>query len=141
MHAAFTRNPRHGISMLAYARSLRLIGVDQLHIGTSVGKMEGPVEEIIDIRNALNEEYYNIKTVFPVCSGGLHPGLVPDLMGILGRDIIIQMGGGIHGHPGGTVEGAIAARDAIEATVRGALLEEYAEEHVELKEALEHWVK
>ena len=141
MHAAFTRNPLHGISMLAYARSLRLIGVDQLHIGTAVGKMEGPADELIDIRNSLIDECYNIKTVFPVCSGGLHPGLVPDLLGILGRDMIIQMGGGIHGHPGGTVEGANAARQAIEATVKGISLEEYSEDHVELKEALEHWEK
>jgi ribulose-bisphosphate carboxylase large chain len=139
MHAAFTRNPKHGISMLAYARSLRLIGVDQLHIGTAVGKMEGPAQDVIAIKDAMKEDLYNIKTVFPVCSGGLHPGLVPDLIEILGTDIIIQMGGGIHGHPGGTVAGARAARGAVEAVLKGISLEEYAEDHEELKEALEKW--
>jgi ribulose-bisphosphate carboxylase large chain len=141
MHAAFTRNPKHGISMLAYARSLRLVGVDQLHIGTAVGKMEGPEAEVVAIKNAMIEDCFNIKTVFPVCSGGLHPGMVPDLMRILGKDIIIQMGGGIHGHPGGTVEGAAAAREAVEAVMKGSTLEEYAEDHQELKEALERWAK
>ena len=34
MHAAFTRNPRHGISMFVLAKLLRIIGVDQLHVGT-----------------------------------------------------------------------------------------------------------
>ena len=139
MHAAFTRNPKHGISMLAYARSLRLVGVDQLHIGTAVGKMEGPAEDVIAIKDAMKEELCNIKTVFPVCSGGLYPGLVPELIEILGTDIIIQMGGGIHGHPGGTMEGARAAREAVEAVTKGISLEEYAEDHEELKEALEKW--
>jgi ribulose-bisphosphate carboxylase large chain len=140
MHAAFTRNPKHGISMLAYARSLRLVGVDQLHIGTAVGKMEGPAKDVIAIKDAMIADMSNTKSVFPVCSGGLHPGMVADLMGILGKDIIIQMGGGIHGHPQGTVEGARAAREAVEAVMKGISLEEYAEDHEALKEALEKWV-
>ena len=139
MHAAFTRNPKHGISMLAYARSLRLVGVDQLHIGTAVGKMEGPAKDVIAIRDAMIQDMGNTKSVFSVCSGGLHPGLVADLMGILGKDIIIQMGGGIHGHPQGTVEGARAAREAVEAVMKGISLEEYSEDHEALKEALEKW--
>lgn len=139
MHAAFTRNPRHGMTMIAYAKALRLVGVDQLHIGTAVGKMEGPAKDVIAIRDAMLEEQGNTKTVFPVCSGGLHPGMVSDLMGILGKDIIIQMGGGIHGHPQGTIEGARAAREAVEAVMKGISLEEYSEDHEALKEALEKW--
>ena len=139
MHAAFTRNTKHGITMLAYAKSLRLVGVDQLHIGTAVGKMEGPAEEVIKIRDAMTQDQYNIKTTFPVCSGGLHPGMIQKLIQILGKDIIIQMGGGIHGHPEGTTQGAIAARQAIDATTKGISLEEYSEDHEELKEALDKW--
>ncbi|MFZ2456481.1 MAG: type III ribulose-bisphosphate carboxylase [Candidatus Altiarchaeia archaeon] len=139
MHAAFTRDQKHGITMLAYAKSLRLVGVDQLHIGTAVGKMEGPAKDVIAIKDAMLGELYNTKSVFPVCSGGLHPGMVADLMGILGKDIIIQMGGGIHGHPQGTVEGARAAREAVEAVIKGITLEEYSEDHEALKEALEKW--
>ena len=139
MHAAFTRNPKHGISMLAYARSLRLVGVDQLHIGTAVGKMEGPAKDVMAIKDAMAESLCNAKSVFPVCSGGLHPGMVDDLMEILGKDIIIQMGGGIHGHPHGTVDGARAAREAVEAVMKGISLEEYSEDHEALKEALEKW--
>jgi len=65
--------------MLAYARSLRLIGVDQLHIGTAVGKMEGPVKDVVAIKDAMLEELCGLKPVFPVCSGGLHPGMVQKL--------------------------------------------------------------
>ena len=38
-HAAFTRNPKHGIAMCPIAKVSRIIGVDQLHVGTVVGKM------------------------------------------------------------------------------------------------------
>jgi len=48
MHAAFTRKKSHGITMLALAKLMRLIGVDQLHTGTVVGKMEGERQEILN---------------------------------------------------------------------------------------------
>lgn len=41
MHSAMTRNPYHGISMFTLAKLFRIIGVDQLHIGTpEIGKLE-----------------------------------------------------------------------------------------------------
>ena len=74
-----------------------------------------------------------------VSSGGLHPGHVPFLIKHLGKDLIIQMGGGIHGHPKGTLCGAIAARQAVDATIQKIPLKEYAKEHAELRMALEKW--
>ena len=149
-HAALTRNRYHGISMLTIAKLCRLIGVDQLHIGTIVGKMEGG-KEIIDIENeiaemnvkehdkVLKQHWFGMRSVFPVASGGLHPGHVPKLIEYFGKDVIIQMGGGIHGHPKGTAAGAKAARQAIDAAVQGKSLAEYAKTHKELKQALEKW--
>lgn len=139
MHAAITRNPRHGISMLTIAKISRLIGMDQLHIGTVVGKMEGSMDETVGIKNSIIKEWYGINPTFPVCSGGLHPALVPKLVEILGKDIIIQAGGGIHGHPEGTVKGAIAMRQAVDAVMDGISIEEYAKNHEELRLALEKW--
>ncbi|NIP40412.1 MAG: ribulose-bisphosphate carboxylase large subunit, partial [Candidatus Aenigmarchaeota archaeon] len=49
-----------------------------------------------------------MKPVFAVASGGLHPGSIPKLLEKMGTNIIIQAGGGIHGHPGGSEAGAIA---------------------------------
>ncbi|MEK7092767.1 MAG: RuBisCO large subunit C-terminal-like domain-containing protein, partial [Patescibacteria group bacterium] len=46
MHAAFDRNPEHGISMMVLADFARLIGVDQLHIGTGIGKLEGSIQDV-----------------------------------------------------------------------------------------------
>lgn len=155
MHAAITRNPRHGISMLVIAKLARLIGVDQIHIGTIIGKMEGEKPEVLEIEqqiekniirphsetHALGEEWMGIRPVFAVCSGGLHPGHVPKLVRMLGKDIIVQMGGGIHGHPEGTRTGAAAARQAVDAAVEGATLDEYAKGRRELALALRKWNK
>ncbi len=139
MHAAVTRNKAHGVSMLVLAKVFRLIGVDQLHTGTIVGKMEGGKKEVQEINRALKAKMHGLKPVFPVASGGLSPVHVPSLIKYLGKDVIIQMGGGIHGHPDGTVAGAMAARQAIEAVMNGVSLKEYAEDNIELRHALIKW--
>ncbi|RLJ04115.1 MAG: ribulose-bisphosphate carboxylase large subunit, partial [Candidatus Aenigmatarchaeota archaeon] len=61
MHAALTRNPKHGISMLVISKFARLLGVDQIHIGTVVGKMEGPKTEVVSIRNFLVSDFFGLK--------------------------------------------------------------------------------
>jgi len=140
MHAAFTRNEKHGISMAVIAKISRLVGVDQLHIGTfGVGKMRGVKEEELKCKEALTQELFGLKKVFPVCSGGLHPSLVEPLVKIAGLDIIIQAGGGVHGHPSGSRAGAKAMRQAVEAVTQGISLKEYAKKHKELEEALKKW--
>lgn len=152
-HAAFTRNPKHGISMLTAAKAARLCGVDQLHIGAIVGKMESSASEVEAIgeeiekelihpnkaQHVLEQKWYNIKSVFAVCSGGLHPGKTSKLMKYMGKNIVIQMGGGIHGHPDGTVAGAIAARQSIDAVMKKQAPHQYAKTHEELRKAIEKW--
>jgi ribulose-bisphosphate carboxylase large chain len=138
-HAAFTKNPKHGIAMRAIAKVARIIGVDQLHVGTVVGKMSETRGEVLENINALKAEMSGLKPVMPVASGGLHPKLVPALIETFGKDFVIQAGGGIHGHTGGTFAGATAMRQAVEATMEGKTLEAYAETHKELEAALELW--
>jgi ribulose-bisphosphate carboxylase large chain len=57
----------------------------------------------------------------------------------MGNNIVIQAGGGVHGHPDGTIAGAKAMRQAIDAFMKGKSLKEYSNKHEELKKALEHW--
>jgi len=153
MHAAFTRNPKHGISMNVVAKLVRLAGGDQLHIGTVVGKMHGERPEVVATKNVcqmekteeakhivLEQEWCGLKPVFAVHSGGLHPGLIPELVETVeSKDILINFGGGIHGHPHGSRAGATAARQAVDAYMKGIPLEEYAKDHEELRRALEKW--
>jgi len=138
-HAAFTRSHVHGINMVVLARVSRLLGVDQLHVGTAVGKMAETKDEVLANVEACVEPMGEIKSVLPVASGGLHPGMVPKLVEYFGNDTVIQAGGGIHGHPDGTVKGAKALRQAVDAAVAGIPLKEYAKTHKELGKALTKW--
>jgi ribulose-bisphosphate carboxylase large chain len=138
-HAAFTKNPLHGIAMRPIASVARLIGVDQLHVGTVVGKMSETQQEVLENIDACKAPLGRINAVLPVASGGLHPRLVPALLGYFGNDVVIQAGGGIHGHPEGTVAGAKAMRQAVDAAIQNSTLEEYAKTHRELARALNQW--
>lgn len=138
-HAAFTKNRKHGVSMKVIAKVARIIGVDQLHAGTVVGKMAETRNEVIENCEALKTKMGGLKQVMPVASGGLHPRLVPALIKLFGKDLVIQAGGGIHGHPDGTLAGAKAMRQAVDATLSGMTLDKYAQDHRELKLALQTW--
>lgn len=152
MHAAFDRDPKHGISMQFIAKLMRLIGVSQIHTGTAVGKLIGSKKEVrllADVlRNSLTkpsgtilleQDWGSMKSAFPVSSGGLHPGLVPDVLDIYGEDLVLLVSGGIHGHPDGTRAGAEATMQAIEAWKEGISLREKAAGSKELARALEKW--
>jgi ribulose-bisphosphate carboxylase large chain len=138
-HAAFTRNPKHGISMRVITKIARMIGVDQLHVGAVVGKMAETKKEVSENVEALKMKMGGLKVVLPVASGGLYPRLVPSLINFFGKDCVIQAGGGIHGHSDGTVAGARAMRQAVDATLKGVSLNEYAKTHKELEAALQTW--
>ncbi len=138
-HAALTKSPRHGVSMRVIAKVARVIGVDQLHVGTVVGKMFEAEEEVEENCKALTMDMEGLKRVLPVASGGLHPRHVPSLIKFFGLDVLIQAGGGIHGHKKGTLAGAKAMRQAIQASLSGTPLEEYSKTRRELREALQTW--
>ena len=138
-HAALDKVPYHGIKMKVLARLTRLIGMDQLHIGTAVGKMFETKEEVLENLEALTAEFHGLKKVMPVASGGLQPAMIPQLIDTFGKDVVIQMGGGIHGHPKGTIAGAKAARAAVDGISEGLTIQEAARKSKELKEALAHW--
>lgn len=153
MHAAFTRNPKHGISMLFLAKLARIMGVDQIHTGTIIGKLEGDKKEILAMKEMLlsgkvkeiknlrmKQDFGNMKGTMPVASGGLHPGLLPELLRLYGTtDITVQVGGGVLGHPKGAKAGAKAVVQAIEAYNQGIGLDEYSKKHRDLREAMEKW--
>ena len=152
MHAALTRNPKHGLTMLVLAKFMRLIGMDQLHTGTIVGKMEGDRAEVQEINKNitsqkitgnnitnLDQDWGSLRPVLPVASGGLSPLHIPELIRLLGKDMVFQFGGGCHGHPDGTLAGAKAIRQGVEASLEGISLEEYSAKNKELRRALDKW--
>ncbi len=139
MHGAFTRDKGHGISMVVIAKLVRLAGGTNLHTGTYLGKMSRETEENDLARDALRDEWYGLKRVFPVASGGVYPANVYANLDGYGIDCIVQAGGGVHGHPDGTTAGARAMVQAVEAWMRKIPTKEYAKDHKELETALKFW--
>jgi len=141
MHGAITKNPDHGISMSVIAKIVRMAGGDALHIGTyGAGKMHADIDEELKSKDTLLGDMHGLPKMMPVASGGLHPGLVPELIEMSGMEVQIQAGGGVSGHPKGVRAGAKALRQAVDAVFEGTDLKEYAEENEELKEALKKWM-
>ncbi len=152
MHSAMDRVKNHGIEFRVIAKWARMVGIDHVHVGTGVGKLEGGVQELKERMQVLREPYtkkvgdiqfeqdwFGLKPTIPVASGGLHPGHVPALYEIFGKDAFWAFGGGCHGHPDGSMAGARAIRDAIEGVIIGKSLDDIAKESPELKRALEIW--
>ena len=139
MHGALTRNPHHGIAMRPIAKLVRSAGGDQLHTGSVSGKMGSKAGEVIADNMEITKPLSYLKPVFPVSSGGLHPGKVAAEISKLGTDIVLQAGGGIHGHPEGTTAGTRAMLQAAEAAVLGIPAREYSLSHPELAAAIAKW--
>jgi ribulose-bisphosphate carboxylase large chain len=149
-HSTFDRNPSHGVSMKVIVELARIIGTDTIHIG-AMGKLVGGKRELSDNQlkcaaasnrageGVLAQDWFGTNQLMPCSSGGLHPGIIPRVVDLLGKDILIQVGGGIHGHPGGTRAGARALRQVLDALVKGESVISYAKTHPELFEALKKW--
>ena len=139
MHGAFTKDPLHGVAMLPLTKLTRMCGGDALHIGTlGVGKMAGSSKDDGNLAACLGDDV-PYKTVMPVCSGGVYPGIVEAIVKKAGNDVQIQAGGGVAGHPEGVRAGAMGMSQAVDAAFAGIPKEEYAKTHRELAIALEKW--
>src|SRR6202158_1823932 len=88
-HGTYTRQKTHGVSFRVIAKWMRPAGVDHIHAGTVVGKLEGDpatTRGYYDIcrenrnpqalQNGLffDQEWGGIRKVMPVASGGIHAG-------------------------------------------------------------------
>ncbi len=139
MHGAFTKDPLHGVAMLPLTKLVRMCGGDALHIGTlGVGKMSGSTKEDSNLVACLGIDV-PYKGIMPVCSGGVYPGIVEDIIKRSGFNVQIQAGGGVAGHPNGVRAGAMGMSQAVDAAFAGIPKEEYAKDHKELAIALETW--
>jgi ribulose-bisphosphate carboxylase large chain len=132
-HGTFTRQKTHGVNFRVLAKWMRLAGVDHLHAGTVVGKLEGDPNAVQGYYNTLRankldpnplqglyfeQDWASLPGVMPVASGGIHAGQMHLLLHYLGEDVVLQFGGGTIGHPDGIAEGATANRVAVEAMIQ-----------------------
>lgn len=139
---SFTRSPFLGMSVHVFSKISRLAGADQLHCGAIQGKLYESDEESVQNMMVCTQEFYHIKGILPVSSGGQWAGKVPVNYRKIGHvDFLHLSGAGVYAHPDGAESGARSVRQAWEATLQNISLEEYAKEHKELKRAIEHFGK
>jgi ribulose-bisphosphate carboxylase large chain len=132
-HGTYTRQKNHGVSFRVIAKWMRLAGVDHIHAGTVVGKLEGDPNMIAGYYDTLRlnkvqpdplkglyfeQDWASMPGTMPVASGGIHAGQMHQLLHYLGEDVVLQFGGGTIGHPMGIAAGATANRVALEAMIK-----------------------
>jgi 2,3-diketo-5-methylthiopentyl-1-phosphate enolase len=137
---ALYMSPYHGMSShLVLGKLPRLAGADVVVIPAPYGKAPVIDYKFKNAARNLSFPLYDLKPTFPMASGGITPSMVPQVMSDLGNDIVIGSGGGIHAHPNGPVAGGKAFRLAIDATMKGIPVAEYAKENEDLDLALKIW--
>ncbi len=130
----------YGLSApLLLGKLMRLLGADMVLFPSPYGSVAIPKDEALNIATQLNCPNKIHRPAFPTPSAGIHPGLVPNLYRDFGEDFIVNAGGGIHGHPGGTSAGGKAFIDALQAIISGRTLAEEALQSVELRLAINKW--
>src|SRR5712692_5519408 len=165
-HGTYTRQKTHGVSFRVISKWCRLIGVDHIHAGTVVGKLEGDPSMVRGYYDTLREsripldlsqgiyfdqDWGSMPGTMPVASGGIHAGQMHQLLGYLGEDVVLQFGGGTIGHPSGVAAGATANRVGVEAMIKARnegrafvregedILADAAKQCRELQVALDTW--
>jgi ribulose-bisphosphate carboxylase large chain len=132
-HGTYTRQKNHGVNFRVIAKWMRMAGVDHIHAGTVVGKLEGDPNAVAGYYDTLrlnkitadpvkglyfDQDWASLPGTMPVASGGIHAGQMHQLLHYLGEDVVLQFGGGTIGHPMGIAAGATANRVAVEAMIK-----------------------
>jgi ribulose-bisphosphate carboxylase large chain len=131
-NSTYARQKNHGINFRVICKWMRMSGVDHIHAGTVVGKLEGDPNAVKGFYDTLllptlkenrtlglffDMDWASLRKCMPVASGGIHCGQMHQLTHLLGEDVVLQFGGGTIGHPDGIQAGATANRVALEAMV------------------------
>ncbi len=124
----------------------RLCGIDQFHIGAPKGKMESSYQTVLENLEACTRPLGKIKTMRPICSGGLKSTVLWDVANIMNPkgdspnfDFIAQAGGGTHSHPLGTIGGARSMAQARDAISEGKSPQDTMQNYFETLLAFRRW--
>jgi len=154
-NSTYSRQKNHGMNFRVICKWMRMAGVDHIHAGTVVGKLEGDplmirgfYDTLLDTHTPqqlekglyFEQDWASHNKVLPVASGGIHAGQMHQLLHYLGEDVILQFGGGTIGHPQGIQAGAVANRVALECMVMARNEgRDYFKEGPEILEAAAKW--
>jgi ribulose-bisphosphate carboxylase large chain len=137
----YSRSPALGMSYVAYQKFWRLAGADHMHVNGLRNKFCEPDDSVLaSARECLKPMFTGEGRgceAMPVFSSGQWAGQAVDTYRALGSmDLIYTCGGGIMAHPGGIRGGVRSIRQAWEAAFAGQSLEQAAQQHTDLREAI-----
>ncbi len=127
----------YSISWGVLLKLARISGADFIHAGMWGGYLSDTKEDLSEWMSILTSTHklgFN-KTV-PSFSCGSHPGLVDTTVKNFGNDVMMSLGGSLHGHPSGTTSGAKAMRQAFDLNKNSEINKL---ELTEYNEAIEKW--
>jgi ribulose-bisphosphate carboxylase large chain len=128
-NSTYARQKSHGMNFRVICKWMRMAGVDHVHAGTVVGKLEGDPQMVKGFYRTLlgtyvdgylpqglffTQDWASLRKTMPVASGGIHCGQMHQLLHYLGEECVLQFGGGTIGHADGIQAGATANRVALE---------------------------
>ncbi|MDO5718443.1 MAG: RuBisCO large subunit C-terminal-like domain-containing protein [Tissierellia bacterium] len=137
--ASYLGNQTGLASHLVHGKFMRMDGADIVVYNCAYGKVPGLKERYIRVGQSLISPFHDLKKTYPSPCAGIHAGMIPTIMKDFGNNIVIGAGAGMHAHPSGIKAGIASLNQAAEAAMKDIPLEEYAKDHIELREALELW--
>ena len=136
------RHPQLGIEFPAYQKLWRLAGVDQIHVNGIANKFWEDDDSVVRSIESCLRPMLDGYPILPVISSGQTGLQAPETYRRTRTiDLLYLAGGGIMAHPGGAPAGVRALRQAWEAAVSGRSIDDYARDHVELRQSLEKFGK
>lgn len=111
-----------------------------LHVDPIQGKLFETDDEVLVNSKACLQDFHNIAKAIPVSTGGQWARKLPINCQKFGHiDFMYLCGGGVYAHPQGGEAGARSIPQAWEGYSQGIALEEYAENHPELRVAIDYF--
>ena len=133
-------SPQSGISAhLIMAKLPRMAGADMINDLVPYGKLPILKNKYIQIAHVCRGRLGMLKPTLPNAVAGTYPGSVAEIIADLGIECLLGAGGGIHAHPMGARAGAIAMRQAIDASLKSEPLQAAAANQEELSAAIDRW--
>jgi len=139
--AAFTRAPYLGVHSKMVTKLQRLAGFDAYVMPGFGKRMKTPESEVFQNIDACTRPLGHIKSTLPVLGGSQWAGSSPELSEKLKSvDFGIVPGRAIFSHPMGPKAGAASLVQAWEAYRNNLSLEQYSQDHPELKAAIKAFI-
>jgi ribulose-bisphosphate carboxylase large chain len=138
LYGAMTQIPYQGIREQVFIKLQRMSGFDAILFAGFDSRMKSTHEDVLANVDACLSPMGNLKPSLPIPAGSQWAGSIAPLYEDLGTiDFAVVPGRGVFEHPLGPRGGAFSLHHGWEATKNGIPLEVYAQNHEELRRAIE----